>query len=305
MMYKAFGFTMMSEIPLPELKSLERPVDLIDIEITMGDLKKEWQAVSKEEDIFVITKDRILFQLNGIAIFSIKKGKQITVSPLEGYSEEVARLWILGTCMGAILMQRKILSLHGSVIAIDGKAYAIVGHSGAGKSTLASAFLNRGFHLLTDDVIAVSFSEENVPYVTPSYPQQKLWIESMEQFGMDEAGYQPLIDRETKFAVPVSTQFMDTPLPLAGIFELVKDDVTEINIQPIGSLLGLHKLFLHTYRNFFLEHSGLLEWHFQMTAKLVNKLDLYQLRRPVTPFTAYELIDLILETIKVEEKVYA
>ena len=38
--------------------------------------------------------------------------------------------------MGALLMQRKILPLHGSAIAIDGKAYAFVGDSGAGKSTL-------------------------------------------------------------------------------------------------------------------------------------------------------------------------
>ena len=53
-------------------------------------------------------------------------------------------------------MQRKVLPLHGSAIAINGKAYAIIGDSGAGKSTLALAFLNRGYRLLTDDVIAVS-----------------------------------------------------------------------------------------------------------------------------------------------------
>ena len=116
---------------------------------------------------------------------------------------DAIRLYVLGTCMGAILMQRKTLPLHGSVIAIDGKAYAIVGDSGAGKSTLASAFLKRGFQLLTDDVIAVSFSEEGIPFVTPSYPQQKLWSESLDHFGMESNNYQPLIDREDKFAIPV------------------------------------------------------------------------------------------------------
>ena len=52
----------------------------------------------------------------------------------------------LGTCMGALLMQRKIFPFHGSAIAINGKAYAIVGDSGAGKSTLASAFLKKGIN---------------------------------------------------------------------------------------------------------------------------------------------------------------
>ena len=215
------------------------------------------------------------------------------------------RLYILGTCMGAILMQRKILPLHGSVIAIDGKAYAIVGDSGAGKSTLASAFLKRGFGLLTDDVIAVSFSEDGIPFVTPSYPQQKLWSESLDHFGMESSNYQPLIDREDKFAIPVVSQFVEEPLPLAGIFELVKGDYDGIAIQPIGNLEGLFKLYYHTYRNFFLERSGLMEWHFQTTTKMMNKIEFYQLQRPITAFTAHDLTDLILDTIKKEEPVYA
>ena len=39
--------------------------------------------------------------------------------------EDKIRLLFLGTCMGALLIQRKILPLHGSAIEIDGKAYAI------------------------------------------------------------------------------------------------------------------------------------------------------------------------------------
>ena len=78
--------------------------------------------------------------------------------------------------MGALLMQRKILPLHGSAIAIDGKAYALIGDSGAGKSTLASAFLNKGYQLLSDDVIAVSLlNKKYCQLFIPSYPQQKLW----------------------------------------------------------------------------------------------------------------------------------
>ena len=75
--------------------------------------------------------------------------------------------------MGAILMQRRLLPLHGSAIAINGKAYAIVGDSGAGKSTLASAFLNKGYQLISDDVIAVSLSQENHSYCYSSISTAK------------------------------------------------------------------------------------------------------------------------------------
>ena len=81
-------------------------------------------------------------------------------------------------------MQRKILPLHGSAIAIEGKAYAIVGESGAGKSTLAASLLSRGYKLLSDDVIPILLSEKNIPFVVPAYPQQKLWLESLNQFEM-------------------------------------------------------------------------------------------------------------------------
>ena len=112
--------------------------------------------------------DEVMFNVPNIANFYIKDGKKIIVSPLDEIDEDVLRLYILGTCMGTILMQRKILPLHGSAIEIDGKVYAIVGDSGAGKSTLASAFLKQGYKLVSDDVIAVSVSEENpIPYVTP------------------------------------------------------------------------------------------------------------------------------------------
>ncbi len=158
---------------------------------------------------FVIKENDCLFKIPHTGLFLIKDGKEIFFTPLKGASDDHIRLYLLGTCMGAILLQRKILPLHGSAVVIDGKAYAIVGDSGAGKSTLASAFLKRGYSLLSDDVIPVSMSEENGPMVTPAYPQQKLWLESLNQFGMESSDYRPLFERETKFAIPVQSQFAE------------------------------------------------------------------------------------------------
>ena len=162
--YKAFGFTVSSEIPLQELPNIHVENDVVDIVIEKADLSTLWSENSESKEDFVIKKDLIMFHVSETALFLIKDGSRIFVSPFEGSQEDEIRLFILGTCMGAILLQRKILPLHGSAIAIEGKAYAIVGDSGAGKSTLASAFLNRGYQLLTDDVIAVSFSADNIPY---------------------------------------------------------------------------------------------------------------------------------------------
>ena len=101
--------------------------------------------LSDKQDEFVINKGLVMFQVPDIAIFAIQDGNKIFVSPMKEYEEDMIRLWILGTCMGAILMQRKVYPLHGSAVIINGKAYAFVGDSGAGKSTLASAFIQQGY----------------------------------------------------------------------------------------------------------------------------------------------------------------
>ena len=272
--------------------------DLVDIEIIIDDvpiIEDEWTKINY---YFAMKENVILFQVPDVATFFIKDGKQIIVTPEMNANEDQIRLYLLGTCMGVILLQRKTLPLHGSVIAIDGKAYAFVGDSGAGKSTLASAFLKQGYQILTDDVIPIQLNEENIPIVTPSYPQQKLWQESLDQFGVDSNQYRPLFARETKFSVPVESKFYREPLPLAGIFELIKTNDDEIEIHSIEGLNRIHKLYYHTYRNFLIEPMGLMEWHFKTSTSIVNNLKLYQLQRPISSFTVYELQNLILDKIK-------
>ncbi|TKH10297.1 aldolase [Peribacillus simplex] len=302
--YEAYGLTVTSDIALPELLPINIVDDKTDIVIEKADLHTLWSKHSVPDDDFVIKKDWIMFHVSKTAIFSIQSGNRIEFSPFDEAQEDEIRLYILGTCMGAILMQRKILPIHGSAVAIDGKAYAIVGDSGAGKSTLASAFLKRGYKLMSDDVIPVTLNNENIPIVTPSYPQQKLWLESLNHFEMDSNNYQPLIVREDKFAVPVQDQFITEQLPLAGVFELIKSENAEIEIKPISSLQRFYKLYHHTYRNFFIQKSGLMDWHFNTSAKMIKKIEFFQLRRPTNSFTAPDLSEIILNVLKREESVH-
>lgn len=295
--YKAFGLNILSEIPLPELPQANVQENLADIIIEIADLSKLWFQLANEKARLVVREGLFMFEIPNTALFCVQEGNRITVSPIEGCEESKIRLYLLGTCMGALLMQRKILPLHGSAVAIDGKAYAFVGDSGAGKSTLASAFLNRGYQLLTDDVIAVSLSRDNIPFVTPSYPQQKLWQESLKEFGMEASQYRPIYERETKYTVPVTSEFSTEPLPLAGVFELVKTESEDIELHRIQGLERLHTLFCHTYRNFLISRFGLREWHFSTSASFINQIDVFQLRRPTSSFTAHQLVSLILNTL--------
>jgi hypothetical protein len=298
--YKAFGFSITSQIDFPDLPLIESFFDIPDIEIVNGDLSKHKLELENKPYYHMVQDNQVLFYIPDAAFFSVRDGNKITFSPEDNADGDLLRLYLLGTCMGIVLMQRRILPLHGSTVEINGKAYAFIGDSGAGKSTLASAFIKKGYSLVSDDVIPVSIYRD-YPVVTPSYPQQKLWQESLYEFGMDSSNYRPIFDRETKFNVPIHDQFVAEPLPLAGIFELSKKENGEIQLLQIGKLECLNILLLNTYRNFLIPRLGILDWHLSISTKVIKHVDIYKLHRPNNGFTANDLVNMVLSTIKKED----
>jgi hypothetical protein len=302
MAYSAFGLAIESELPLPELTPINNIGERFDLEIIIDRCLKD--TVLLEPYDFVVEERNVTVYMPEAALFRIEDGNKITVSPAEGADEDLIRLYVLGTCIGAVLLQRGIYPLHGSAIAINGKAYAFVGHSGAGKSTLASALINRGYPLLSDDVIAVSpSSSKQAPLVIPAYPQQKLWQQSLDAFGVNNEELRAIYGRENKYCIPVEADFCSSPMPLGGVFELVKSesDASEVGIHPIQKLERLDILFQHTYRQFLVQKMDLTRWHFTHSATLASQLPVYRLERPAAGFTAPQLVELILKTISSEE----
>jgi hypothetical protein len=302
--YKAFGFKIISDIPLPEL-----PLQVSsnheynsDIEIRINNLCELRNLLKDKPYQHIVQDNKVMFNIPEVGFFTIFKGNTVIVDPIQGVDEGLLRLYLLGSCMGALLMQRGILPLHGSGVVINGKVYAFVGDSGAGKSTLAAAFLNEGFKLVSDDIIAISFfHNSDIPVVIPGYPQQKLWLQSLEQLEIESNNLLPIYQRETKFSVPVLTKFSDKTMPLGGIFELVKSDCKQGEILTIKKLQKIHTLFRHTYRNFLVPRLGLMDWQFQTTTKVCNMTKLYQLSRPNVGFSTTQLISLIKSQLEENE----
>ncbi|SEU28401.1 hypothetical protein [Paenibacillus sp. NFR01] len=299
--YTAFGLTIRSDFPLPELPLAVVPALNGDAVILEADLSARWQAIPKLSPTLGVSGNEVMFIVKDTAIYSVKDGNVISVSPASGADPDAVRLFILGSCMGILLIQKRILPLHGSALAIDGKAYALVGASGAGKSTLASYFMDQGYSMLSDDVIPV-IVREGQPFAVPGYPQQKLWQQSLDYLGMNSSHYRPLFQRETKFAVPVQGRFHGDPLPLAGIFELSVLREGAPAVTRVSGLERLHLLFGHTYQRAMINRLGVREWHFGMLASFVNRLPVYRLSRPEQGYSAPQLASYINEAIEQQAK---
>ncbi|GKU75821.1 hypothetical protein L3i20_v202180 [Paenibacillus sp. L3-i20] len=264
--------------------------------ISKQQLTTNWSDLQPISEYIAIVDDSVYLRVPDTAIFTMHKGESILISPVPHANMDKIRLYILGTCMGIILMQKNILPLHGSAIALNGKAYAIVGHSGAGKTTLTSYLIERGYQLLSDDLIAVTFDNNNRALVMPAYPQQKIWQQTIDMLGMNNEGLKPLFDRETKFAVPVKS-FCSEQLPLAGIFELVKNDNDAASLSPIQGLERFHTLLQHTFRSFLIKQLGLLDWHFHTLTRFANLITMNRLSRPISGDSLNELGELLLQSI--------
>jgi len=295
--YRAFGLNIYSTIPLKGMK--EALFSLADVSIEQADLREEWEEKAGASAYFVFNPSRILFKIEDAGLFAVEKGVSIQFHPFTSVSDSMIRLYLMGSCMGLLLMQRRILPVHGSALNIDGKAYIITGDSGAGKSTLAAALMKHGFTILSDDVIPVQWEGE-IPQVFPSYPQQKLWKNSLQAFGINELDFEPIVEREEKFNVPVLYQFEEQPLPLGGIFELTRSGENKISFTVIDGLKRMELLYRNTYRHFFINPCGWGEWHFQALVKLASAAEIYSIQRPDKQFTAEEIALRILKTIRKE-----
>ena len=76
----------------------------------------------------------------------------LRLNTAEGSLGSDIRVFLLGSCLGALLHQRGVLALHASAIETDQGAVLFMGDSGMGKSTTLQAFIKRGYKMLADDI---------------------------------------------------------------------------------------------------------------------------------------------------------
>lgn len=300
--YDAYGLRWSSYISMPELQVARNQTEPghVDVHIETAELHDLWAEWNVGNGNFVARDGRFLFRIDRIGMFCMERGRRILISPEPDADEKKTRLYILGTCMAVIMMQRGVLPLHGSAVVIDGWAYAFVGHSGAGKSTLSAALASRGYPLLTDDIVALTWDAGGRAIVSPGYPQQKLWQASLDGFGMESQHYATVHAEITKYAIPVQHYFHDSPVPLGGIFELApKPDAAPgpIQLHEVEGLERLHLLCTHTFRSSLIARQGLAQWLFETVSRLSAGVEVSRITRSGTEFTAFEMVDRITNHI--------
>lgn len=279
----AYGLLISSEFCLldtsVQISALNRP----DVEVRLGSLKELWPPKCT-------SSDEVLGILPSIGKVLIRKGQEIVVDPDLGVDETLLKPSILGTAMSVLLQQRGFLVLHASAVVIAGKAVAFMGYSGAGKSTTASALVNQGYALVTDDVLAVRLNQ-GYPEVVPSYPTIKLLPDAVEALGyqVDEL---PLLNRLTSKRIQhVKSVPLKISYPLQKIYILALGDCHEIqNISPVETLFTLIN---HSRAGNTLIDAPGKKLHFEQCSEMVKSLPVALLKRKKGLTELSEIVKLV------------
>lgn len=295
--YRAFGLNIASEYELDELVTgCDGAPDLMIMNGKVSDVFSDHET---EKPARKIQGEVFCLNVPKVAKYSVEKGAHILIEPCKGASLEEIKLYLLGSCMGALLFQRRTLPLHGSCINIGGKGVLLTGKSGAGKSTIASALYRKGYKMITDDVAAVRVGEFNEAVVYPGYPGQKLWEDAIERIGVreDKRSLNRISRAITKYAIKSHAWFCHQEIPLRVIVEIVPQSLVQIKLEEI-KLSGKLKLIMkNTYRPRLPAEMGLKEWHFQQSVAVANQVKAYRISRPLDQPLENNIADILLENV--------
>ena len=288
--YYAFAIRINSELAFPELLGCFNP-GLPDLTIKWGEVSPlGLERPHQSKGLFYqATESTFWLHVPNVARFLITHGNQIIIDPVEGVDEDSIRVFVLGSCMGALLIQRDLFLLHGNAIKVGDHCISFVGHSGAGKSTLSGAFFKRGYSILADDVCAVRADGQ----VMPSFPQIKLWFDAAKRLNIDTQALRKIRPHLEKFAVPLAQQFHPDALPLRMVYILQTHNRAEFKFTPITGMQKLQPLRTNTFRKNYVRGRDKEQSHFKQCAQIASQIGLVRIDRPNDGFKLDELVDLI------------
>jgi hypothetical protein len=217
------------------------------------------------------------------------------------FSVEDAATYLLGPVLGLLLRLRGATCLHASAVAIGNQAIAFVGPAGAGKSTIAAAFACRGHSVTSDDIVALSSSEDRF-VVLPAYPFLSLWPESVDSlYGSAEAlpRFVPSWDKRCLAAGSQGLKFEQQPLPLGAVYIFgERQESSAPRVELLSAEEALLSLISNSYATNLLDRDSRAQ-EFRVFGKLIECVPVRRLLPVADILQIEELCNLVCRDLEI------
>jgi hypothetical protein len=292
--YDMLGMNILSEIKLPGIVSTS---ENCDVKIMMNKFDIDTNSVEGYKTYYELNEMGFVCDIRNVAKFKITGGSLIQIDPYEQADMELVTVYLLGTCMGVLLVQREMVAIHGSTIVIDKQAIIITGKCGAGKSTLSTALRLQGYPILSDDISPVIMLESGHIMSTPAFPTQRICHDTAVKLGIDTKSLEKACSEDLKYKIDISDQFINHPIELIGIIQVIPGDVEDVVLTELTGFDKVDLIKSNIYCKEFYLQVDYQPSYFKKIVSLAKKIHTYQLMRPDGKFTVESQIELIINEI--------
>ena len=291
--YYVYGLKIKSEIEIEEFVKLDNINDEDVVSISYGIMSDEIKEGIREGKRIELNDNKIWFHINDIATYCVSNGNKVEVELCDNADMKLMKIYVMCSCLGFIMLQKKMVAIHGGVIEIDNKAVIFTGDRGAGKSTLTTALREKGYKFISDDVAGIKI--DKVPYVMPGFPYQQLCESAMDKIGYDKEKHTSFMsDKEVKYVVPALDEFVYEGRELVSIVKLTVGDVEEVTIEELRGSEKLNNIIENIYRGEYIKHLGKMDpIYFKQCVDIAKNINFYVVTRPKDKFTVDKQIELI------------
>lgn len=267
--YSAFGLRIDSDLELSGFVPREDGPGDADVTVRLGTP----QPASESDD-------RIWARAEGVLNASVQGGREIVLQVNAESDLLYVSAIITGELFSVILRQRGLLVLHGSGVTRDGQAVGFVGDSGWGKSTLAASLVERGWQLLTDDLLVVDgLSRPGTPTAVPTHPSMRLSTEAIDHVDAGDGTRGQAHANTSKMRVEQVTAFSDQPAPLSHVFVLDPSQSEHHQSTPLHGIDAVDEFVRHTRGRRLMTTPRAMAAHLSQCAALARDVPTAALRR--------------------------
>lgn len=297
--YRAYGCNLVSDLPLARLSpgpaaTMEPAPDTAPDTIavhrcqTLPDIPGHATQMGPYS---WAAPDFLSLNVEGVVQLVAMNGNRLLYRPYPGVDAMSVQLFLMGSGLAAILMQRRFLVMHGNAVEMDGMCVMCVGPSGAGKSTTAAGMMQRGHRVMSDDICVINAEGQ----IVPGMPHIKLWQQAADGLGLSTDALDPVRPRIAKFGLPLEDAFCADLRPVRRIYVLAGHMSGTIACERLNSHEKFKALCDNTYRLPFVAAMGLKALHFQQVTTLSKQVTVTRIRRPFDGFHLTEVLDAITE----------
>jgi hypothetical protein len=215
--------------------------------------------------------------------------RSITIFRKHNAEDNLVRTYAVGPALAVLLHLRRFLVLHSSTVEIGGRAVAFAGDSGSGKSTLAFALGQRGYRILSDDVLVLKKTRDRWEALSgPCAP--KLWPDMARFLGASSSQFERIHSRTMKRIAKPSPEVANCARPLDCIYMLSVGNSLRIDKLP------LRAQFWSLVRNAYcriLANSKDAMFYLVQCGQLVRDIPVRRLYRSRSPEGINDLVELI------------